>query len=105
MLTFTVFCRRQSVPKSGTAQFSPVGRRLSTKPPRNGHSYHFWMALLALQSEQGISAACPSDGPYPILHLTMSPQAIDERTTRHESHARSQRNRKRIEEAFGWPRS
>jgi transposase len=31
--------------------------------------------------------------------------AIDGRTTRHEGYARSQRNRKRIEEAFGWAKT
>jgi len=31
--------------------------------------------------------------------------AIDGRTTRHESHALSQKHRKRIEEAFGWAKT
>jgi len=31
--------------------------------------------------------------------------AIDRRTTRHDSYARSQRHRKRIEEAFGWAKT
>ena len=31
--------------------------------------------------------------------------AIDGRTTRHDSYAKSQRNRKRIEEAFGWAKT
>jgi transposase len=31
--------------------------------------------------------------------------AIDRRTTRHDGYARSQRNRKRIEEAFGWAKT
>jgi len=31
--------------------------------------------------------------------------AIDRRTTRHDGYAKSQRNRKCIEEAFGWART
>ena len=31
--------------------------------------------------------------------------AIDGRTTRHDGYAKSQRNRKRIEEAFGWAKT
>ena len=39
MLTFRVFWRRLSVLKSGTDQSRPISRsRLSTKPPRHGHS-------------------------------------------------------------------
>jgi hypothetical protein len=33
---------------------------------------------------------------------TQQPSAIDERTTRHEGYAVSQRKRKRVEEIFGW---
>ena len=39
MFTFNVFWRRLSVLKSGTAQSRPIRRRrLSTNPPRHGHS-------------------------------------------------------------------
>jgi hypothetical protein len=39
MFTVKVFWRRDSVPKSGTSQPRPASRnRLSTNPPRHGHS-------------------------------------------------------------------
>jgi len=43
--------------------------------------------------------------PHVAQHTTGRSSAIDERTTRHEGYAVSQKKRKRVEEVFGWLKS
>jgi transposase len=70
----------------------PVARRGVTVGADKGYDVRSFVA--ALRAMQVI--------PHVAQHTTKRRSMIDRRTTRHPGYARSQRQRKRIEEAFGW---
>ena len=72
-------------------EHKPAGKRITLGADKGYDTHDFVEKLRGLRVT-----------PHVAQNNTNRPSAIDERTTRHEGYAVSQRKRKRVEEVFGW---
>ena len=85
---------------TGTAERDAAAEMLTYKPP----SARITLGADRGYDTKGFVAAMRDLGvtPHVAQNTSGRSSAVDERTTRHNGYAISQRKRKRVEEVFGW---